>query len=130
MWQVARSNLKVIVLILAFALVTMVNVIVAWKPATAQEHSHNQNMRELLETLNTRIETEAPFIITFKFAQPLMDNDELFWEIPYYSEEADIDRWIGEIGDDFVCFYERGGSSYVVRCTPFSNILSIMYSEN
>lgn len=130
MWQLVRRNLKTLLFVFALVIFSILNGLTTWTSTIAEEQSQHTNMRALLESAKVRIESEAPFQVTFKFAQPLMDNDEVFWEIPYYSQEADIDRWIGEIGDDYVCFYERAGSSSVVRCTPFSNILSFTYLES
>jgi hypothetical protein len=56
-----------------------------------------------------------------------MDSEEIFWEIPYDPPNEEILRWIGEIGDDFVCFHEQAGSTGIARCTPFSNIVSVSY---
>ena len=128
MWQVTRNSFKFIALVFVLAILSIVGAITVLTPTRAQEQSQHKNMRELLESLNTQIEeSEEPFKVVFKFAEPLRDNNEVFWAIPYSSQEDDIDRWIGEIGDDFICFYERGGSSYTVLCTPFSNIVTVGY---
>jgi hypothetical protein len=130
MSQLVDKNSKYRLFTFAFVLFTIAIGLTTGASAIAQEQSDYTNLKGLLEALRSRIESEASFQVTFKFAQPLMDNNEIFWHIPYYSEEDDIDRWIGDIGDDFICFYERAGSASVVRCTPFSNISSITYLES
>lgn len=102
-------------------------IFIAIQTISAQETSQHNDMRELLEALNVMIETEAPFHVTFQFRQPLTEIGGDFWEIPYNPPNEDISRWIGEIGDDFICFYEQAGSTGIARCTPFSNIVSISY---
>lgn len=96
----------------------------------AQERSQNSNMRELLESLSARVEAQPGFEVSIKFAQPLMDNDEILWSIPYSPQDQDLYRTFGEIGNDFICFDERAGSANVTRCTPFSNIISLGYLDN
>ena len=87
-------------------------------------------MRELLEALKTKMVAQPGFEIIFKFSEPLRDNNEYNWTIPYSPQDEDIYRTIGEIGDDFICFGERAGSSLVELCTPFSNIVRIGYLDD
>ena len=129
MLQAVPRNVVMVIIVFTVAVwgVIILSVI---QPISAQELSQSHNMRELLETLNAQIEGATPIQITFRFEHPLMDNEELFWEIPYRSPDGEVSRWIGEIGNDFVCFYEQAGSTGVARCTPFSNIVSVSYLGN
>jgi hypothetical protein len=120
-----------IIAIILFSLVILVAAkgVSTMQSVQAQEKQNN-TMRELLESLNSRIENESEFVVSIKFFQPLRDNNEFRWEIPYYSESLDTSRVFGEIGDNFVCFNETAGSSYVTLCTPYSNIISINYGND
>lgn len=126
MMQHSYRNTEIAMLILVVLLLGIV-ILIAIQSTSAQEISQNNDMRELLEELNAKIERETQFQIGFKFAHPLGDNDEQFWSIPYGPPDEDTSRWIGEIGDDFICFYEQAGSAGIAHCTPFANIVSISY---
>lgn len=128
MLQAVRNNFKAIIFVLIFGIFGLLAVWVSI--VAAQERGPNTNMRELLTSLDSRIKTEPDLGVTIKFIQPLIDVDEFFWEIPYQSEDGDFRRDFGEIGDDFICFDERAGSSFGTRCTPFSNIAAITYFNN
>ena len=121
---------KVILLILAIGIFGLFGELKPLAPTIAQEQSQINDMHEMFEALNNRIKTELDFKITIKFAQPLVDDNELFWEIPYESQDGDLRRSLGDIGEDFVCFDERAGSSFGTRCTPFSNIVAVTYFNN
>jgi hypothetical protein len=66
--------------------------------------------------------------ILFRFTIPLV-ADETVWAIPdeIQGDEDEISRYISDIGDDYICFDELAGQAYSIRCTPFSNIVSISY---
>jgi hypothetical protein len=130
MWQVVHSNFKFLVFIGVIAIFSMVSAVSSRNQTMAQEPTKHNNMRELLETLKAKIKAEPGFEVIFKFSQPLMDNDEVNWTVPYSPQGEDIYRTIGEVGDDFVCFTERAGSSAVERCTPFSNIVRFGYLDD
>jgi hypothetical protein len=130
MWQVARNRLNpTSITLLTFTVMTLLLLLYSTSRAGGREN-HTDNLRAMLENANTRTEGTSPITLVFKFNQPLMDTGETLWEIPYYSQEEDIVRWIGEIGNDYLCFYERAGSAVVIRCTPFSNIVAVSYLEN
>jgi hypothetical protein len=129
MWQVVHNNLKPLVIMTVILIFSVMGVVSSGSQTMAQTTFHN-NMRELLETLKAKIKAQPGFEVIFKFSQPLMDNDEVNWTIPYSPQDEDIYRTIGEIGDDFICFSERAGSSLVERCTPFSNIVRFGYLDD
>lgn len=94
----------------------------------AQEVSP-KTMSQLLVELNNRIKEEPGFGIGFSFVKPLLD-DEFMWSIPFSDREFGLERWIGDVGEDFICFFELAGQAEIVRCTPFSNIAGITYLNN
>jgi|GEM_PF-6086136 len=93
----------------------------------AQENGENGTMRSLLESLNANIETQPGFQFSVTFAISLTDSEEKKWTIPYTSENGEIQRILGAIGDDFVCFYEIAGSLPIGHCTPYSNLVAVTW---
>jgi hypothetical protein len=120
-----NGNKKVVLAILASLLVALTAL---WYVGKTSEQAKAQNstleMRTLLEQLKERTQNEPGFVIVFRFANPLI-ADELWWDVPYV--EGERHRSLGEIGYDFVCFYDGGGSSVGTQCTPFSNIVVVSY---
>lgn len=125
----AASKSTLIGIFAASLIVLSIACLIIIQAVRAQDAPQSQHMGALLETLNQRIEHEPPFHVTIKFAQPITDSSSLFWEVPYISADSDVSRWIGEIGDDFVCFYEHTGEFNLAHCTPFSNIVSVNYID-
>jgi len=95
----------------------------------AQDEASLTGMASLIEKLDQRTKDEPGFTVGFRFVTPLLE-DELSWSIPLSDREHDVERWIGEVEQDYLCFYETAGSAEIVRCTPFSNIAAITYLNN
>lgn len=99
-------------------------------PQNIEAGSESRDIRLLLESINQRLSTTSDFSVDFQFAVPLIVGDDPFWLIPYNGESGDIIRYISEIGDNYVCFGDQDGAGFITtRCTPYSNIVSITYSE-
>lgn len=132
MWRVALKNLKAILIFSTIGVFILLSVATVRTSSTAlaQEKSQNINMRELLESLKTRLLAEPDLVIGIKFAHPILEDNDVFWEIPDSTNGGDFWRQFGEIGNDFVCFDERAGSSFGTRCTSFSNIVAVSFFEN
>ena len=105
--------------VLAFLIAAIVLLIaLGGKPATAQDQSV-RGMRGLLESL-----TSSGASVTILFDKPLVSGEGV-WTLP----DAAVNRRIGEIGADFVCFTEPWNNTTRDRCTPFANITSISYEN-
>jgi hypothetical protein len=90
----------------------------------AQEEA--QDFRVLLEELKQLQENEPSLLLFFQLVTPLpgMDGDTLTIPSEYPEEN---ETWLGRIGDNYVCFYTRGGQAVSERCVPFTNIASVIY---
>jgi len=117
----------IIALVGAFALMLIGVYINTSINTQAQENGENGTMRSFLESLNANIEAQPGFQVSITFAIPLTDGEDTKWTLPYTSEDGEIQRIFGVIGDDFVCFYEIAGSLPVGRCTPYSNIVAVSW---
>ncbi len=108
-------------LLTLFALVSATVALTALyaRPTTAQDAVPPQTMRQLIESL---VESESAF--TIEFALPLVSGERT-WAFP----DARSRRTVGQVGDDFVCFSEPWNDGRRSRCTPFSNLVSLVYSE-
>lgn len=109
--------------------VIVVGVLATNQLTRVQAQSNNNNLRQLLESLNERITEEAGFQIAFKFYEPIVEVEENWWYVPYSQENSEVSRGILEIGDDFICFQEGTSGTQLVRCTPFSNIAAVNYAN-
>ena len=83
-------------------------------PAPSQAQDPPQTMRLLIEDLIARGEP-----MQFEFAEPIAPGFT-FRE----SNGSDL-----TVGDDFACFSEPWNNGQRLRCTPFSNIVSISYID-
>jgi hypothetical protein len=83
------------------------------------------NMSNLLNRLY-----EDEVEVLFQFAIPLV-ADQNVWTVPdgIDGPEDEITIQIAEIGEDYICFRMRSGQAIDMRCTPFSNIVSISYLD-
>jgi hypothetical protein len=100
-----------------------------WKTNSLRAEE-TQNMRVLLENLKQKLSQKGDFGVTIQFAIPLIDNkDDKWWSFPYPADNPDMQRTIGEIGDDYVCFDELAGEAFTTRCTPFSNLVTVGYGK-
>lgn len=107
------KNQYKILLVMAAGLLFAASWVV--RPATAQDSP--SSLKALLEHLR---DTQAA--ITIEFARPLVSG-ELIWSLP---DDA-VQRRIGEVGGDYVCFSEPWNDTSKERCTPFSNIIGVSY---
>ncbi len=95
------------------------------KPVHGQEGVFT--LKLLLERLETRMENESGFLITFQFVVPLAEGEDS-WTIGSPTDENRT--YISEVGNDYLCLTETEGAAVLTRCIPFSNIASINYLEN
>jgi hypothetical protein len=111
-----------IVLVLSFGL---------WQSTQAQDGNEAENFRLLLEEIQLTAQNEPSIIIFFTFYEPLGGNiNENTLAIPTENTTENVTINISRIGNDYICFYDRGGSAVFETCTPFSNIVSIGYLTN
>lgn len=101
-------------------------------PATAmmvelQSQSVNGNLKLLLESLNSRMQSEEGFLVTFQFNVPLVE-EEKSWIVGDINDP--YARHITEVGNDYICLQEIAGAAIFIRCIPFSNITSVSYIDN
>jgi hypothetical protein len=120
-----------IVVIVILSVIAVTAIQASPKSTSTQIDDNHQNMRTLLERLKLKLKDNGgtDFTVTFQFVLPLIQDDTTWWGYPYSNENPDMQRTIGEIGDDYVCFDELAGEGFVTRCTPFSNIVTIGYSD-
>ena len=124
MLQIVKNRNRMI-----FTIIVCIVLIIVLIAHNSYAQSSASNMRQMLEDLSFQIDETPGFSIGFKFVEPLID-DELSWSIPYSDREFGVERWIGEIGDDYICFFELAGSANIVRCTPYTNIVGVVYLAN
>jgi hypothetical protein len=107
---------------IVFALFTLIGLQVFNKVA-AQERVLDMN-----NLLNRLYEDEVE--VLFQFAIPLV-ADQNVWIVPdgINGSEDEITIQIAEIGEDYICFRMRSGQAIDMRCTPFSNIVSVSYLD-
>lgn len=121
---IARKTILALVVTLALVLI---GVYTNTPINTKAQENENKTMRLFLESLNANIKDQPGFQVSVTFAIPLTDSEETRWTIPYTSENGEIQRIFGVIGDDFVCFYELAGSAPIGHCTPYSNIVAVSW---
>jgi hypothetical protein len=113
-----------IIFIGLFLSIVLMNMLI--RSTNAQDN--DMNTEGLLTALKERMVNDSDFEVLITFAKaPAANDEELFF--PFYDDQTGIRRRLDEIGKDFFCFLEVGGSSSVKRCVPFSNIVSISYSD-
>ena len=123
-----RHVAKLIYLTVVVASIIIVDFVSDKQDLKAQSSSNN--MQELLEDLSQRMYDSADFLITFQFRDSLTQSGDIWMNVPVVSDYIDITIEIEKIGIDHVCFQELSGSGFsIIRCTPYSNIVSISYSE-
>ena len=107
-------------------IVLLVCILVSGKIAPVKATDTAQNMRALLEEWKQQADN-GNGTLSFEFNTPLIKGDDTWWFVPYTDQKAELERNIGDIGDDYVCFVERWGQNFdtVTRCTPFSNIAEV-----
>jgi hypothetical protein len=98
------------------------------KPVTIQASNEISDMTMLLDRLKQQLSEQSDFTVSFQFVAPLIKGDEEWWTFPNYDQSLDFERVLGEIGTNYVCFDERGGTGLVTRCVPFSSIVTVVYS--
>ena len=126
MSQVAVNKITMLVASICIGLLLLILIT---GTVNADTEDKNDTIKSLIEMLKENLTSSPNFSMTFQFRMALIDGDSTWWSIPYKDTEADVERSLGQIGVDFVCFDERGGSEFVTRCSTFSNIVSITYSE-
>ena len=118
--------MKKIVLVVVVALLT----IVVWLSPTVLAYTLSQpdsrNLRQLLSTLDTRMQSEG-LLLSVSLTIPLLDGTRDF-TLGYGYD--DINLFIHEIGDDFFCLREIKGAAETITCIPFSNVASIFFINN
>jgi hypothetical protein len=91
---------------------------------SAQAQDRPTNMQTYLQQLKHRFETEKEFSFAFLFAEPLAGSSDYIWVIgPPGADE--YQRYITQVGEDYVCFNELRGQARFEICTPFMNIVSV-----
>lgn len=117
------NKIILIVGIAIFVMLLTLPVVLSSNKVAAQEP--RLNMNNLLNRLH-RDEVE----ILFQFAIPLV-ADQNVWTVPDRIDgpEDEITIQIAEIGEDYICFRMRSGQAIDMRCTPFSNIVSVSYLD-
>ncbi len=113
-------------LILAAAVVLTICVQIGVSIAPVNASDSPQNMRALLEQWEQKTDSGTTHV-TFQLNTPLTKGGDTWIDVPYQGKDQDFDRNWYQIGDDYVCFNERGGQAYIIRCTPFSNIAEVAY---
>src|SRR3990172_2337478 len=98
------STLK---LTLALVLLACVFLVTRGGFVSADTVDEAKTMQSLLERLERRILEDGEFSVTFEFHSPLIKGDDVWWSVPYFNEEFELTRDLGEIGADYVCFHER-----------------------
>jgi hypothetical protein len=91
--------------------------------------AQGDNLQSLLELLRQKITTDSDFSVTFQFNAPLIKDDDVWWSVPYFDSNSELTRDLYNVGEDYVCFHERWGDVSMIRCTPFSNVVSIVYID-
>jgi hypothetical protein len=118
---------KIFLVLMLFALAMCIQLML--KPISTQANDESRNMRILLERLKLQTEMGTDLTVTFQFLTPLTQDGAIWWSFPYSNEDPNMQRSLGEIGDDYLCFDELAGQGFTSRCTPFSNIVTVAYSE-
>ena len=115
-------GLKWIALIIVLTALSTTLVISTFSVKDVQAQEATSNMRTVLMHLN-----DEKVTVLFQFATPLVAN-QTDWIIPDLGEtDPNVSHVISEIGDNHICFWERAGEAISIRCTPYSNIVSISY---
>ena len=79
-----------------------------------QSQQSTENMRVMIQDLTARGKQ-----MVFTFAEPVAPNLTI-----YETNGQDL-----RIGDDFVCISEPWNSDRRYRCTPYSNVVSITFTD-
>ena len=114
----------IIVILIAISLILTTYTIIK-ASSSFEATSEKQNMRLFLQRIDERLQKEKGFIVAIDFINPLFASEKS-WSIGNPGDK--FNRSISEIGDDYLCFKERSeqGPDFI-RCTPFSNIVSVDY---
>lgn len=83
-------------------------------------------MSDLFQRLQARIDGNSDFSINVVFIQPLIPGEPA-WQIPGVLTDGSASRQLGEIGDNYVCFIERGLTFNDSVCIPYSNIRMVTF---
>jgi hypothetical protein len=126
-----QSTTQRLLMLLVAAFIVVIGAQVVGKVSPAQATDSPKNIRALLEDWKKITETEA-ISVSFQLntsLKTLLTPDGTNWiEVPAYDQKADFEREWFDIGDDYVCFNERGGQVHVISCIPFSNIAEVVYA--
>ena len=106
-------------------------VLTANNLGTTQAQNDTKTLRTLFERIDLQIKNNQDFLVAIQFQTPIVENKSV-WVIPDSREKSgdEVSVYIGEIGDDYVCFDALRGSARYFECTPYSNIVSIRYLSN
>ena len=116
----------IVIAVLIAVLLTTISIINA--SSNTQAVNEQRNIKLLLQRMDDKLCNEKGFIVIIDFINPLL-ADEKSWSIGDPSDK--YNRSINEIGDDYLCFKERFGQGPdFIRCTPFSNIVSVNYLDD
>jgi hypothetical protein len=95
-------------------------------PREAQAQNVAGDFRTRMVGLWERQSANSSFVVHFQFHTALIVGEST-WSI---GDPADTSRRvISEIGTDYVCFTENYSPSTYTRCTPFTNIASVSYTQ-
>ncbi len=105
-------------------------IVLAWSIARALTiEGEITDMQSYIEYLKEATQDDPEFQVSFRFHKPLFDTEEDWWVVPYVSDDSQVSRGFDLVGEDNVCFIESAGSTPVVLCTPFSNIVTINFGS-
>jgi hypothetical protein len=102
--------------------ISCVALILAVAGSSTAQQNEISNMRVLLE----RLLVENDFSIEIRFISSVSAG-RMSWIIPDYGQGGTGERYLSEIGDDYICAEEIGAALIQVYCVPFSNIAYINY---
>lgn len=98
-------------------------------PSVAQAQdaaTADATMSGLFQRLGARMDGGGDFSINVFFIQPPIPGEPA-WQIPGVLTDGSASRQLGEIGDSYVCFIERGLTFNDSICIPYSNIRMVTF---
>lgn len=120
--------LLAIVLVVVAMSVSFLTMAMGLESHPAQAQDGSANMQMYLQDLKHTSETEEGFSFVFQFVEPLVADEELWVIEPPGANEHE--RYITQVGEDFVCFNDLAGAARFEICTPFTNIISVSHLVN
>lgn len=106
-----------LLIVTAALIVAAVLTLIALPRQTATAGPAAASMRALLEA---RMADGAS--VTLQFERPFMGGETLL-TLP----DAEFDRQLFSVGDDYLCVSEPWNDTRRLHCTPFANVVSVSY---